>query len=156
MKTNRRRRTTRNPAAVVWLDIMAEIRKQSAFFTKSDRVACLRLIECVCALAKVLSFEERNEGYEEYCAFELLKYIAYTCREFDINVPFPTIQNDDYLYVVKRLSKGEITSSVLVLTLAYCLHVSEKMYVDDDTLFILFKEKMQLNNKSNGVENETK
>ena len=152
MKTNRRRRTTSNPA--VWLDIMAEIRKQSAFFTKSDRVACLRLIECVCALAKVLFFEERNEGYEEYCAFELLKYIAYTCREFNINVPFPTIQNEDYLYVVKRLSKGEITSSVLVLTLAYCLHVSEKMYVDEYTLFILFKEKMQLNNKSN--ENETK
>lgn len=150
-------KTNRNSA--VWLDIMSEIRKQGAFFTKSDRVACLRLIECVCTLTKVLSFTDRNEGYEEHCAIELLKYVACTCREFDIKISFPEVANDDYLHVVKRLSKGVITSGVVVLLLAYCLHASKKMYGDESTLFLLFKDNLQSSSnldKPRGAKYETK
>lgn len=137
MKTNRNH--------VLWMDIMSEVvvLKQNTYFTKSDRVACLRLIECVTSLVKVLSFEDRNEGYEEYCAFELLKLLAYSCREFNLNPTFPKIPNEDYLHVIKRLSKGEVNTGTIVLLLAFCLHVSVKMYGNESTLFVLFMERLQ-------------
>ena len=127
----------------LWLDIMSEVRKQNTFFTKSHRIVCLKLIECVTSLVKVLFFEDRNEGYEEYCAFELLKFIAYSCREFNLNPTFPKIPNEDYLHVIRRLSKGEVNMGTIVLLMAFCLHVSVKMYGDGYTLFVLFIERLQ-------------
>ena len=126
----------------LWLDIMSEVRKQNTYFTKSNRIACLKLIECVTSLVKVLDFEDRNEGYEEYCAFELLKFIAYSCREIDIRPTFPKVPNGDYLHVIRRLAKGEVNIGAIVLLLAFCVHVSVKMYGDENTLFVLFKERL--------------
>lgn len=135
----------------LWLDIMSEVRKQNTFFTKSHRISCLKLIECLISLVKVLDFEDKNEGYEEYCAFELLKFIAYSCREFNLNPTFPKIPNEDYLHVARRLSKGEVNMGTIVLLMAFCLHVSVKMYGDENTLFVLFKERLLKE-----AENETK
>lgn len=142
---------TTNINHALWQDIMSEVRKQNTFFTKSHRIVCLKLIECVTSLVKVLSFDDRNEGYEEYCAFELLKFISYSCREFDIKPTFPKIANEDYLHVIKRLSKGEVNIGTIVLLMAFCLHVSVKMYGDESMLFVLFIERLLKE-----AENETK
>lgn len=118
--------------------------------SSDDRVASLRIIEAIGAMDKVLSFSKHQRDLEKAtrAALYLLQVICLAVREFKVRPRFPKLPNNDAVYVMRRLAKNRITNSSIILSLSYCLHVSQELYNDDTKLLQYFID-------TYGVENET-
>ena len=119
--------------------------------SSDDRTASLRIIEAVGVMDKLLSFskEQRNPESSTRAALHLVKVICLAVRDFKVRLYFPKLINTDAVYVMRRLAKNRITRPTIVLSLSYCLHVSQELYGDSTKLLMNFISEY-------GVENETK
>lgn len=117
--------------------------------SSDDRTASLRIIESIAPMDKILSFSKEKRDLEKAttAALYLLKVICLAVRSFNVRPYFPKLSTTDAVYVMRRLAKNRITNSTIILSLSYCLHVSQELYGDNEKLLMNFISKY-------GVENE--